>query len=262
MQLREKDHTVFVDTYAMDVYLPAEYVDKEYRGHPYYEAAGTKVKFYGVGNMRFYNTEKEFNNPETVSVSTLGIPMIITSTPTEIDVRDVTFAKGAPARHCIVLTYYKDDVFMELTSLIQSSTNVMILMALIDGGKITMIPPDDALKILQDVQSMNGVKLRIPPEMEELLISERYRDPENHYKKARLSDNPDPNKLASLNMRREAMSQTTYQAITHEDINSALISSINRKRNGIVDPPTTMERIVRGMSTEDLEADRDKRREE
>ena len=40
--------------------------------------------------------------------------------------------------------------------------------------------------------------------------------------------------------------------ITHEDINNSLITSVNRKRKGIVNEPTAVERIVRGLSIKPL----------
>ena len=65
--------------------------------------------------------------------------------------------------------------------------------------------------------------------------------------------------ITSLNMRQEGMAGSIYQAFSNEDINTSLISSVNRKRDGIVDAPTVMERIVRGMDVSDLIAERDKR---
>ena len=57
-----KDKTAYVDSFAMEVYLPADYSDKAYRGLNYYEVAGTEVRYFGVGNMRFFDSEKEMTN--------------------------------------------------------------------------------------------------------------------------------------------------------------------------------------------------------
>ena len=67
-----KDNTAYVDAFAMEVYLPADYGDKAYRGLNYYEVAGTEVRYFGVGNMRFFDSEKEMTNPESKKVYTLG----------------------------------------------------------------------------------------------------------------------------------------------------------------------------------------------
>ena len=55
------------------------------------------------------------------------------------------------------------------------------------------------------------------------------------------------------------MKTASYQALTHEDINTSLITSINRYQDGEVDEPLAMERVVRGLNMDDLKAERDAR---
>jgi len=242
----------YVDAYAMEYYVPYHMLDKAYRGYKYYELAGTKVKFFGVGNMRFFASEKAMEDPFSSKVYTLGVPMMLVCEPSDISVRDVKFTKGGKPRKSVVLTFYRNDIFVDNLNLLQNGNNVMVLMNLIESGKLDNVLPDDAAEIFRDVQLMNKSKLRIPPEEEEIMISERYRDPSNHMRKARYHEGPfvSPDELVSLNMRQEAMSSTTYQAITHEDINTSLISSVNRKRAGIVDEPTPSEAVVRNITSE------------
>lgn len=259
-------HTVgtvkYVDIFAIEVYLPYDYLEKAYRGQNYYALIGTKVRYFGVGNMRFFHSQKEMDSPLTVPVHTLGIPMLITGEPTDIDTRNVQFTQGGPMRKCVVLTFYKGDEFLSNIDAIKGNDNVMIYLARLQGGKLDHVQPEDAVGILQDVQRMNSVKLRIPSEEEEIYISERYRSDRDPTKKARLVDSTNPDRSISLNMRQEAMKTTTYQALTHEDINTSLIASVNRRKAGIVDEPTPMEIITRGMSTAKLVEDRDRRLEQ
>lgn len=255
-----KDKSAYCGCFAMEVYLPADYGDKAYRGLNYYEVAGTRVRYFGVGNMRFFDSEKEMTNPTSKKVYTLGLPVIITSIPTEIDVRDVVFIKGGRSRKCIVLTFYQDDVFIENTQVIQSNNNVMIMLSRIEGGKLDHVMPDEAALMLQDCQRMNKLKLKIPSEEEEMMIAERYRM-SGSMKRARMGNPENMDDVTSLNMRQEGMAGSTYQAFSNEDINTSLISSINRKNDGIIDDPTIMERIVRGLDVTDLVKERDTRLE-
>ena len=129
--------------------------------------------------------------------------MMITSIPTEIDTRDVQFVKNGVVRKCIVLTFYRNDVFMDNVNSISSTDNVMIYLARMEGGKLDHINPDEAMNILRDVQSYNGLSLRIPEETEEIFVTERYRDPNNHSRKIRFADQDQTNfdREVSLNMR-------------------------------------------------------------
>lgn len=260
MLLKQSGSEIFLDTYALEIYLPYDYTEKTYRGNAYYSVIGSKVQFFGVGNMRFYQTQKAMDSPMTVKCHPLGCPVMILSSPTEIDTRDVQFSKGGPIRKCIVLTYYKGDSVVSNTACIKRSENVMIALTRLESGKFNHLSPETAYGILQDCQTMNGLSLRIPPEVEAIFVAERYRDPAHPSQKARFGDPaPAPDQYLSYNMRQEAMKSTTYQAITHEDINASLITAINKKNKGIVDQPTTMERIVRGMDMTELVEDRDRR---
>lgn len=259
---RQANNATYVDSFAMEVYLPFEYMGKAYQGYEYYALIGSNVRFYGVGMMRFFNNEKELNNPNAVKCYPLGIPMRIESSPSSIDIREVQFTQNGPIRKVIVLTYYKGDAFITDNNCIQSSNNMMILLNLLEGGKLAFFPPDQMVQVLADCETFNKINLRVPSENEEIFIAERYRNPENHYKKARLSTNVNTDNLASYNMRQDTMQTSTYQAWIGEDISSSLIVSANRHEAGIIDNPTIMERIVRNMDMTDIIEDRNKRYED
>lgn len=247
------DGQAIVDCYALELYLPAEYVDAAYRGSPYYSVLGTKIKFFGVGMFRAFRSQKEVDNPESVEAYPFGVPMLLTTEPDETDVRDVRFSKNGPLRKCIVLSYNKGAKFLITTETIKNSDAMMMYLSRLEQGKLDFIPPEIAIEMEADCERMNGSNLRIPSEEMEIFVAERYRDPDHPGRKYRFHTGVvDPDTMISHNMRTDAIQGTAYQAITHEDINSALIASINRKKDGVVDEPTMMERIVRGMDMEDL----------
>lgn len=259
--LKESGGKIYVDCFGMEVYLPSDYMGKAYRGNSYYSLIGNKVRFFGVGNIRFFSSQKEMDSPTSVKSYTLGYPMMITSEPSDIDTRDVQFVKNGVIRKCIVLTFYKNDIFVDNTNTISNTDNVMIYMTRIESGKLDHIKPEEAIVIFRDMQAYNGLSLRIPEEAEEIFVAERYRDPNNHSRKIRFADQSkvDYDREVSLNLRQEAMKTSTYQAITHEDINTSLITSINRYESGEIDEPLPMERIVRALPMDDLKQERDAR---
>lgn len=255
---RQVKDTTYVDVFAIEVYLPFDYMGKAYQGYEYYSLIGSNVRFFGVGMMRKFDNQNQLDNPQNVKCFPLGIPMRIESSPSLIDTREVQFTKGGPIRKCIVLTYYKNDVFLVHNDSIQSSNNMMILLNLLDGGKLAFFPPDAMVQLLADAEAFNKLSLRIPSEEEEIFIAEKYRNPANHFKKARFSD-ADPDTLVSYNNRQDTMQTSTYQAWIGEDINTSLLVSANRAEDGIVDEPTIMERVVRNMNMDDIIEDRNKR---
>lgn len=250
--LKQVGNQIIVDAFAMDVYLQAEYITTAYRGSPYYSVLGTKVRFLGVGMMRFYKTQKEADNPENVQAHPLGIPMLITTEPYNIDVRDVRFSKNGPLRKCVVMSYNKGDVFLTNTEVIKNVDAMMMILSRLEQGKLDFIPPEVAVQIFHDCENMNGISLRIPSEEMEIFVAERYRDPSHPTRKYRFHTGAvDPDSMVSHNMRTDAIQSTTFQAVVHEDINSALLAAVNRKESGKIDDPSPFERVIRGLSMED-----------
>lgn len=256
---RQSNNATYVNCFALEVYLPFDYMGKAYQGYEYYALVGSNVRFFGIGMMRKFDNEKQMENPNSIQCYPLGIPMRVESSPSSIDIREVQFTKNGPIRKVIVLTFYKGDAFLVDNNLIQSSNNMMILLRLLEGGKLSFFPPDAMVQVLSDCEKFNKINLRVPSEEEEIFIAERYRNPANHYKKARLSSNVDPDNLTAYNMRQDTMQTSTYQAWIGEDISTSLIVSANRHAAGVVDDPTIMERIVRNMDMDDLIEDRNKR---
>lgn len=241
---KTEDKQVLVDTYALRVMLPEEYRTLSYRSTPYYSMLGTKCRYLGIGMMRFFNNEKELENEESVKCHPLGIPVLITSEPDSVDVYNTRYSKNGPLRRCLVLTFYKGDKFMVSSEAIQNPDACMMYLARLEQGKLDMYDPKVAIEMLRDVQIMNKLNLRIPPEDEEIFVVERYRDPDSPGRKARYhTGNFEPDSMISHNSRVESHKTTTYSAVFGEDLNSALISAVNRYDAGIRDEATMAESL-------------------
>lgn len=255
--LKDTGTQMIVDSFAMEVYLPAEYVNSAYRGAPYYSVLGTKIRMLGIGMIRFFSSQKQLDDPESVKAYPLGIPMMITTEPREVDVRDVRFSKGGPLRKCVILSYTKGDTFLVNNEVIKNSDVMMMVLSRLEQGKFDYIPPEVAVQIVHDCEKMNGISLRIPSEELEIFVAERYRDPSHPTRKYRFHTGAvDPDSMVSHNMRTDAIQSSTYTAVMHEDINSALVAAVNRKEAGIVEDPAPFERIVRGLDMDEYkEAD-------
>ena len=233
---KTEDKQVLVDCYCMQVYLPHEFRDLAYRSTPYYSMLGTKCRYLGVGMMRFFQNEKDLDDPEKVKCHPLGIPALITSEPDNVDIDDVRFSKDGPLRRCLIMTFYKGDKFMVSSEAIQNSDACMMYLSRLEQGKLDMYDPKVAISMLRDVQKMNKLSLRIPSEEEEIFVVERYRDPDHPGRKARYhTGNFEPDSMVSHNSRVESHKTTTYSAVFGEDVNLGLITSVNRYDAGIRD---------------------------
>ncbi|MCM1295216.1 MAG: hypothetical protein NC311_06715 [Muribaculaceae bacterium] len=182
----------------------------------------------------------------------LGIPMLITTEPYEVDVRDVRLSKNGPPRKCVVMSYNKGDAFLTNNEVIKNVDAMMMLLSRLEQGKLDYMPPEVAVQIIRDCEKMNGINLRIPSEEMEIFVAERYRDPSHPTRKYRYHTGAvDPDSMVSHNMRTDAIQGTTFQGVMHEDINSALVAAVNRKDSGVIDDPSPFERVIRGLDMEE-----------
>lgn len=248
---KNENKEMIVTCYAVELYLPAEYATSKYRETPFYSVLGSKIRTLGVGNFRLYRNEDEMKNPEKVKCHPFGVPMLITMEPQEIDVYPVRFSPNGPERNCIVLTFMKGDRFISNTETIKNSDAVMQQLARLEQGKMDNFAPEVAVSILDDNERMNGLDLRIPSEEKEIFVAERYRDPDYPQRKYRFhTGKTDPDAMVSHSMRVDSHQSTTFQAIMHEDPNTALLASVLRDDAGVRDEPSAFEALVRGMDME------------
>ena len=252
MYVKEANGQIIVDTYAMHLYLPANYFDGAYRGTPMYSMLGSKVKFLGVGNMRFFKDEKELENPTKVKCHPFGIPMLILSEPSEIEMAEVMFVPNGHLRKCIVLTYYRGDALIVTQDAIKDSAPTMMMLARLEQGKLDHVPPEDAIRMFYDCEAMNGISMRIPTEEMEIFVAERYRDPTHPTRAYRYyTGNLEYDNIISYNTRADVQQSTTFQALMHEDVAVSMITAINREERGERDEAGPFEAVVRGLSLED-----------
>lgn len=246
--LKKIDNKIIVTAPIIELYLPAEYAQKS----NLYTMKGERVEFFGVCNMKKFDNEAGLENRSAAKTIPVGIPMILISNPSEIESNvQVQFYPDGPFRKCIVLRYYKDDEIVCNTQCIRSADNVTALMEMLENGKLTFFPVKYIPALIQKVQDMNKVNLRLPTESIQAMIAERYRDPEHPSKKLRFAKDPDSDDIVSVTPREETMLSSTYSAFSFEDINSSLIASVNRAKAGIHDEPTIMEKIIRGGTVTD-----------
>lgn len=259
---KTEDKAILADCYCIHVYLPAEYQELTYRSTPFYSMLGTKCRYLGVGMMRFFQNEKELDDPEKVKCYPLGIPALITSEPSTVDIDELRYTPNGPLRKVMILTFYRGDKFMVTSEAIQNSDACMMYLSRLEQGKLSMYDPTVAISMLRDVQVMNKLSLRIPSEEEEIFVVERYRDPDQPSRKARFhTGNFEPDSMISYSGRVSTQKTTTYSALFGEDISQSLVTSINRFDDGTRDDPSMAEALFRGMDMSGFAEEEERDRE-
>lgn len=242
MQIFKKSGTsIVVDVPIVEVYLPFEYSSKDL-----YQVVGENARYFGVANFKAFDKESQLEHRETVKTIPLGIAAFLEARPSETDVADVQFVKNGIYRKCIILRFFKNDMFVVNSDIIKSGDNVSIVMNLLENGKLDNIPASCVATVIKHAQKINGVNLRLPEEYLRALVAERYRDPERLSRKIRFSEHPNSDTVLSVTSREDAMLSSTFQGITFEDISTSILVACNRKAAGIEEEETIMEKIIKG----------------
>ena len=247
MYLKVDGNRMLVDCYAMCVALPFEYTETSYRSTPYYSMLGSKVKYLGIGMQCFFTTEKAYESFDNAKWYPLGIPLLLTSEPNEIETKEIAFGPGARTRKVILHTYFKGGAFLVNRESIKESDCMMMTLSRLEQGKFDFLTPEVVVSIINDAQSMNGLDLRIPSEETEIFVGERYRDPTNTDQKYRFHKGKnDPHKMVSFNTRTEMHKGSTYSALFGEDVQQGMINAIVRNDAGVRDQAGLVEALITG----------------
>jgi hypothetical protein len=135
-------------------------------------------------------------------------------------------------------------------AIVQESSNVELFINLITKGKIpTTIPYSQVLPMWLKNLNANNVKLGVVSSVLEAIIAQFYRDkakPENRFA-MKIGKDPTTSEYAykPANIRELCARNSTFAALTFEDMDAMLTSSINIKKLGKEEIDSPLEKILK-----------------
>ena len=236
------DQVIFVGNY-MEVYLPKFFFDKGVA-----VTRGVEIETLGIFNFRVFSSEeKKENSP----IRTFSFPSLITTKPSSSYNANIPkLVEEADESEFTVLKYYKGDIFITNVNTTQKSDNVQMFIDLLNAGKLPKTIPYNKILELEIINtSFNGVKLNVPGTVMELIISEIYRDKKDLSKpfrfragsgeKVSMYDN------RAINMKSNPTLNSTFTAVTFEDIDYNLTASVNKARQGKKEAISPIEKTIK-----------------
>ncbi|HAB66184.1 MAG TPA: hypothetical protein DCE23_02330 [Firmicutes bacterium] len=222
---------------SMKVFVPKAWVNT----HLAVEM-GTYMEIFGLVKINIFD-EKE----NIIYDGILNMPTMINLYYESTDIGKMVISGDEPESVIICTVMQYGPIFTE--KIPQSSDNAEKFLSLLTSGKIpNIIPYDKVLSIWEKNLSMNGVSLGVPILIKEIMIRECYRNPkalEEPFAKIAGKGNIDMLSYAKANMREICARNSTFAAITYEDMDSMLVTSINRKvsRKSQIESP--LEKIIK-----------------
>lgn len=150
----------------------------------------------------------------------------------------------------MVFTLNRGDIFVLNTAQEKSSTNTKDVVSLIHGGNLPKSTPyGDVLSSYVDAMNLNGVNLNSQMCIFEFIIAElcRYKNDLNIPFRMIIGKDPTTSEFdyTSINLKRLPSLNSTFGALTFEDINQSIISSLKKNKNGEEEKESPVEKVMK-----------------
>ena len=222
---RSDGNFIYCDAPMIEFLIPKDYFEGE--ANNFALDMGRTIHVLGVFDVNILD-----GNGKVKEVRILNIPTFIDINVYDSENRNVTLPSETDPVPCKVITYYKDSVIMS-ANIIKNDDNVSAFVDFVVKGKLPKnLPYNKAIQIWRKNVSLNGSNLKVPSMIMEMILSVSYRDKNNPYNKFStvIGKNPSVSqfdyKMSSI---REICQYTsTFTAITFEDMDLMITSSLNR----------------------------------
>ena len=229
---------IYLDAPYIEFYIPMYFFDESGK---FGEDLSSTVKVLGIFNVGI------FENGKLKELRTLNIPTMITLNVYDSEVREVTLLNGEVVQ-CKVIKYLKDAKIMSSVVFQDEIYAKDYLKFLMSGKMPHIIPYSKLLDLWRKNQVLNGVHFGLGSVYLELVLSVLCRNPSDFSQKfSKISGKGDAGdydyKFASV--RQICQYNSTFTALTFEDIDSMITTSLNKTRNKVKEQETPVEQIIK-----------------
>jgi len=234
------EHIVFNGHY-MEAYIP-EFYFKGKLGEDY----GSSIRVFGLFNIRTFDDK---NKP--LKLETFNVPTMIYMFPSEMEKKELQLIPGDEdgVEAYYVAKFYRGNIIMS-NSIPQDAGNVELFLDVLTRGKVPKtIPYSQVLQVWQKNLELNGVKLGVTSTVLEIIISEIYRNkkkPEETFAKL-IGREPSTSEFAyrTANIREICARNSTFAALTFEDMDQMITSSLNINNYNKQESSSPIEKIIK-----------------
>ncbi|MDD3172129.1 MAG: hypothetical protein PHF63_00420 [Herbinix sp.] len=203
------DHIIFTGN-KLDVMIPYHYIERNLA-----TLYGERIELFGLVDVLLDDKIKEV----------LNLPTMITIYPHEINEKTIDNEKY------VIATFFKNDIFTDV-NIRQDSSNVEIFINMIFSGKMPrFLKYNDILKVWLKNLSLNSIDLGTSSTILEIIIAEvcRYKnDPQFKFAEMIAKDPTISQYDYTMASIRDICAQnSTFAALTFEDMDAMIISSLN-----------------------------------
>jgi len=150
-----------------------------------------------------------------------------------------------------IFQLYKGDIFLNSDSIEESATSTENFVKLLHGGKLAnTIPYSEVIDLYHSNLDINDVNVGVPSFILEFIVAELYRNKDSLDKPFRRTIGKENSKAteydyATVSLKSLANLNSQFTDITFEDMNQAIISSVNKTRTGADENESPLEKTMK-----------------
>lgn len=229
---------IYLDVPYCEFYIPMYYFDTTRR---FAEDLNDHVEVLGIFNVGI------FSNGTLKEMKTLNLPTMISIYVYDSEFREVKMTNGETMQ-CKVVKYLKDAKIMQ-SVIFEDDTNSKNYLKYITSGNLPkIIPYSKANEVWRKNQELNNVNFGVSSLYLELILSVMHRNPNDLSQKfAKIASNPGVSDYdyASASIRQICQYNSTFTALTFEDMDSMITTSLNKSREHVKEHESPVEQIIK-----------------
>lgn len=238
--IKKDDKMIFNGDY-LEAYIPDKLFKKGLN-----EVLGDKVTVLGIFNFKTGDKNGDMSKSK---LYTFKFPTMMLTKPLSIEDREFALTKESGVQKYKVLKYANGDQMMTTLQVVTSIDNVeKFVNLLIDGNLPNTLKYSDILDLFLKNMSINKQNLGVTALILSVVISEIYRykyDMSSPFRKIIGKGKATELDYETANARTVCANNSTFSALTFEDPNTMLVTSINKHRYNRKENYSPVEKIIR-----------------
>lgn len=229
---------IIFDGHYLECYIPEYYMDGKYA-----EQIGNTLKVFGLFSIRTFDGKGKPGKLET-----FALPLFVSLFASDVEKQQIALLPDREPEVYYVAKFYKGNKIMS-KFVMPDSTNVEIFLNMMLRGKVpNTIPYDKIIDIWHSNLKLNNVHIGTTSCILEIVVSEIYRDRNNPDNKFATIIGKDPKvsqyAYKTANIREICARKSTFTAISFEDMDSMITTSLNMgdKKEQTISP---IEKIIK-----------------
>ena len=229
---------IYLDASYCEFYIPMYYFDTTRR---FAEDLNDRVSVLGIFNVGI------FNNGKLIEMKTMNLPTMISLFVYDSEFREVELTNGE-VMQCKVIKYLKNAKIMQ-SAIFEDDTNSKNYLKFITSGNLPkIIPYSKASAVWRKNQELNNVHFGVSSLYLELILSVMHRNPNDLSQKfAKIASDPGVSDYgyAFASIRQICQYNSTFTALTFEDMDSMITTSLNKSREHVKEHESPVEQIIK-----------------